>query len=183
VVDVALELDLATAAASDDVADTVHYGELAERLAAVIAGEPVNLIETLADRLLAVCLADAGSRRHGHRAQAAGADPARVRRRGRHAARRRRDPGVLSIGSNLGDRYAHLRRRSTARRERGVVSGVYETPPWGDTDQPPYLNAVVLGWIRGPTARLAGPGPRRRDAAGRVRDPAGGSGRARWTST
>lgn len=58
VVDVMLELNLAMAAESDDVADTVHYGELAERLVAVIGGEPVNLIETLADRLLAVALAD-----------------------------------------------------------------------------------------------------------------------------
>ncbi len=59
VVDVELELAVAKAAASDDVADTVHYGELAGRLAEVIAGEPVNLIETLAERLAAVCLADA----------------------------------------------------------------------------------------------------------------------------
>ena len=59
VVDVVLELGLAKAAASDDVADTVHYGELAGRLAETIAGEPVNLIETLAERLAAVCLADA----------------------------------------------------------------------------------------------------------------------------
>ena len=58
VVDVELELDLAKAAATDDVADTVHYGVLAGRLVEVIAGEPVNLIETLADRLAAVCLAD-----------------------------------------------------------------------------------------------------------------------------
>jgi dihydroneopterin aldolase len=58
VVDVVLELDLGRAAASDDVADTVHYGELAGKLVAVVTGEPVNLIETLADRLLAVCLAD-----------------------------------------------------------------------------------------------------------------------------
>ncbi|WP_433530201.1 dihydroneopterin aldolase [Micromonospora sp. CA-263727] len=58
VVDAVLELDLAPAARSDDVRDTVHYGELAERLVAVVTGEPVNLIETLADRLIEVCLAD-----------------------------------------------------------------------------------------------------------------------------
>jgi 7,8-dihydroneopterin aldolase/epimerase/oxygenase len=58
VVDVALELDLGSAASSDDLADTVHYGELAERLVAVIGGEPVNLIETLAQRLADVCLKD-----------------------------------------------------------------------------------------------------------------------------
>jgi dihydroneopterin aldolase len=58
VVDVLLELDLAPAAASDNVGDTVHYGELADALAEVIAGEPVDLIETLADRLITVCLGD-----------------------------------------------------------------------------------------------------------------------------
>lgn len=58
VVDAVLELDLRPAARSDDVRDTVHYGELAERLVEVITGEPVNLIETLADRLIEVCLAD-----------------------------------------------------------------------------------------------------------------------------
>ncbi|MGA8113457.1 MAG: dihydroneopterin aldolase [Actinocatenispora sp.] len=58
VVDVVLDVDLAPAAASDDVTDTVHYGELADRLAAIVAGEPVDLIETLADRLAAACLAD-----------------------------------------------------------------------------------------------------------------------------
>ena len=58
VVDAVLEISTVRAAASDDLADTVHYGELAEQLAAVVAGEPVNLLETLAGRLADVCLAD-----------------------------------------------------------------------------------------------------------------------------
>jgi len=58
-VDAVLELDLGPAAASDAVTDTVHYGELAERLVGVVTGEPVNLIETLAARLVEICLEDA----------------------------------------------------------------------------------------------------------------------------
>ena len=57
VVDAVLHLDLRPAGASDDLAQTVHYGELAERLASVVAGEPVDLLETLAARLADVCLA------------------------------------------------------------------------------------------------------------------------------
>lgn len=58
VVDVALTLDTSTAAVSDELSDTIHYGELAEALAAVVSGEPVNLLETLAARLADQCLAD-----------------------------------------------------------------------------------------------------------------------------
>ena len=58
VVDATLWLDSRPAAASDDLADTVDYGGLAERLATVVEGEPVNLIETLAARLCELCMAD-----------------------------------------------------------------------------------------------------------------------------
>lgn len=51
VADVVLELSLRRAAASDDVADTVHYGEVAERVAAVLSGEPADLVETVAQRI------------------------------------------------------------------------------------------------------------------------------------
>ncbi|WP_436525713.1 2-amino-4-hydroxy-6-hydroxymethyldihydropteridine diphosphokinase [Actinoplanes sp. HUAS TT8] len=52
---------------------------------------------------------------------------------------------VLSIGSNLGDRLGHLRAAVTLLGASvRTVSGVYETPPWGDADQPPYLNALIL---------------------------------------
>ncbi len=58
VVDALLMLDTREAAASDALADTVDYGALAQALAAVIEGEPVDLLETLAGRLVAVCLRD-----------------------------------------------------------------------------------------------------------------------------
>jgi len=51
VVDTTLYLQTSTAAASDDVADTVDYGELAERVVEIVEGDPVDLIETLAARL------------------------------------------------------------------------------------------------------------------------------------
>lgn len=58
VVDVRLGLDLRPAAAGDDLSRTVDYGTLATRLVAVVEGEPVDLIETLAERLAGVCLED-----------------------------------------------------------------------------------------------------------------------------
>ncbi|HEX3337206.1 MAG TPA: dihydroneopterin aldolase [Jatrophihabitans sp.] len=58
VVDAVLELSTVAAAASDALADTIDYGELAQRLAAVLSGPPVNLLETLAARLAETCFAD-----------------------------------------------------------------------------------------------------------------------------
>ncbi len=57
-VDAVLELDTAPAAADDDLALTVNYADLAQRLHRVLAGEPVDLLETLCQRLADVCLAD-----------------------------------------------------------------------------------------------------------------------------
>lgn len=62
IVDARLYVDTAAAAARDDVADTVHYGEVAERIAAIVAGEPVNLLETLAQRIADAVLTFAGVR-------------------------------------------------------------------------------------------------------------------------
>jgi dihydroneopterin aldolase len=56
-VDAVLELDTVAAAAGDDLEKTVNYAELAQKLYAVLTGEPVNLLETLAQRLADVCLA------------------------------------------------------------------------------------------------------------------------------
>ena len=51
VVDVTVWMDLSAAAASDDLADTLHYGELAQRAAAIVGGESCDLIETVSARI------------------------------------------------------------------------------------------------------------------------------------
>ncbi|MDN5751002.1 MAG: dihydroneopterin aldolase, partial [Pseudonocardia sp.] len=58
VVDVTVWMDLAPAAASDDLAATLHYGELAQRAAEVVGGEPCDLIETVAARIADDVLTD-----------------------------------------------------------------------------------------------------------------------------
>ncbi|GLJ62976.1 MULTISPECIES: dihydroneopterin aldolase [Microbacterium] len=62
-VDLRLHVDTARAAETDDIADTVHYGELAEKVVAIVEGEPVDLIETLAHRIADAVLED--ERVHG----------------------------------------------------------------------------------------------------------------------
>lgn len=58
-VDVVLGVDTRAAATSDALADTVDYGALAEGVVRVVEGEPVKLVETLAQRVADLCLADA----------------------------------------------------------------------------------------------------------------------------
>ncbi|VEG58103.1 2-amino-4-hydroxy-6-hydroxymethyldihydropteridinepyrophosphokinase [Mycolicibacterium aurum] len=79
---------------------------------------------------------------------------------------------VLSIGSNLGDRLANLQSVVDGLGSAvTAVSPVYETDAWGNVEQGPFLNAVVLaedpaldayGWLR-----LA---HHLENAAGRVRE-------------
>jgi 2-amino-4-hydroxy-6-hydroxymethyldihydropteridine diphosphokinase len=82
---------------------------------------------------------------------------------------------VLSLGANLGDREATLRAALTALADDGLVarSALYETPPWGPVEQPPYLNAIAV---------VSGP----RDAAGwlarahELEEAAGRTREVRW---
>ncbi len=57
VADVIVAVDTQRAAGSDDLADTVDYSQIVH---AVLAGDPVDLIDTLAERIAARCLAFAG---------------------------------------------------------------------------------------------------------------------------
>ncbi|NIJ05531.1 dihydroneopterin aldolase [Frigoribacterium faeni] len=56
VVDAVVHLDASGAAGDDDLEQTVHYGVLAEELVEAVERDPVDLVETLAERLAAVVL-------------------------------------------------------------------------------------------------------------------------------
>lgn len=56
VVDLTVYADLSAAAQSDDLEKTLHYGVLAERVTAAIERDPVDLIETLAERIATIVL-------------------------------------------------------------------------------------------------------------------------------
>ncbi|WP_181777604.1 dihydroneopterin aldolase [Amycolatopsis pittospori] len=58
VVDIVVWLDLGPAAASDDLTKTLHYGELAELAAGIVAGEPYDLIESVAGKIADEVLRD-----------------------------------------------------------------------------------------------------------------------------
>jgi dihydroneopterin aldolase len=55
-IDVTVHLSLREAATSDDLDDTVHYGVLAEKVVAAVESDPVDLIETVAERVATVAL-------------------------------------------------------------------------------------------------------------------------------
>jgi 2-amino-4-hydroxy-6-hydroxymethyldihydropteridine diphosphokinase len=79
---------------------------------------------------------------------------------------------VLSLGANLGNRAGTLRAALVALADEGLVarSTLYETPPWGPVEQPPYLNAVAI--VRGPrdAAGWLALAHELEQAAGRTRD-------------
>lgn len=78
---------------------------------------------------------------------------------------------VLSLGANLGDRRTALAAAVGALNPH-KVSDVYETPPWGDDDQPTYYNIACIATDvnKSPVDWLTAADECER-AAGRVRDP------------
>jgi dihydroneopterin aldolase len=58
VVDLVLGVDTRPAAASDDLVETVNYGTLVADVKAAVERDPVDLIETVAQRITDVCLLD-----------------------------------------------------------------------------------------------------------------------------
>lgn len=180
VVDVVLELDLEPAGSTDDLTETVHYGEVAELVVARIEGEPFDLIE----RLAAVIADDILDSEPGrlrleavtvtvHKPAAPVGVPfgdvlVRVRRE------RPLVPVVIAMGANLGDRVATLARARDALANHEVavvsVSDCVETDPVGGPEQPDFLNAVLLGQTRLSPTRLLKALHETEARSGRVRE-------------
>lgn len=77
---------------------------------------------------------------------------------------------VLSIGSNMDDRWALLRGvKEEFAGEIVAASPVFSTPPWGVTDQDEFLNAVLIVDVDQTPLELLRRGQRLEDAADRVR--------------
>lgn len=164
-IDAEVWVDTRAAAESDAISDTVHYGHLMRALYEVAMREPVDLLETLAERLAAVTFAFAGPqavRITVHKPQApvklrfddVAISILRYRPEGPQPAASRTPHArtVIALGSNLGDREANIRQ---AMDEIEALEGVwpaqrsslYETPALTthgvDADKPAYLNAVM----------------------------------------
>ena len=58
IIDLEMELDLALAGATDDIAATVNYADIFTEVKNIVEGEPVRLIETLAERIASKILLD-----------------------------------------------------------------------------------------------------------------------------
>lgn len=169
-VDVVLHTDTAPAAATDDLSLTTDYGVLAGTVADIVRGDPVDLIETLAERIALACLEPPGVHAVDvlvHKPQApipeTFADVVVAIRRERTVLLERSPqqdvPVVLALGSNLGDRLVTLRGAvrdlaATDGLELDTVSPVIQTDPVGGPEQPDYLNAVVLGRTTLPAIEL-----------------------------
>jgi len=153
-VDVMMAADLERAGRTDDLAATVNYAEVAADVVARITGPSFDLIERLAeviaDDVLRHDLVDAVEV-VVHKPEAPVGQPfidvqVRVERRNAAAV-------VIALGSNLGDRGQTL--AAAVKELRALpgltltgVSSIVETDPVGGIEQPPYLNAVVLGRCR-----------------------------------
>ncbi|MBR5348140.1 MAG: 2-amino-4-hydroxy-6-hydroxymethyldihydropteridine diphosphokinase [Lachnospiraceae bacterium] len=144
-----LYVPMERAAAKDDLKKTIHYGEATQKAVAFLQTNTYGLLETAAHRL-AIYLLDEFPLLKGVTVKLAkpGA-PVRFSfqslgvcvTRSRHIA-------YLSLGSNLGDRKAMLdagldRLKQNPEIRVKKVSEYINTPAWGYTEQPDFLNAAV----------------------------------------
>ena len=132
--DLVLELDLAEASRTDQLAHTVGYDQVVEVASAAFCARRYRLVEAAAGAVADAVLAALRrrSRRARHRAQAARADRRHLRRCRRldpaHAAGTMAE-ALLALGGNVGDVRAHARPRHRGALRRHAMSGSSRARP------------------------------------------------------
>jgi len=178
VLDVVVHLDLSVAGSSDALGATIHYGQLAAELVEAVERDPVDLIETVAERVALLVLGHRAARAVEvtvHKPEAPIAVPFQdvsvtIQRQWTRA--------VVALGANLGDREATLRLAVLALAADPAIrsltaSPIVQTPalkPAGvDEAAPAYLNAIVEFDTTLPPRALLAALARIEDAHGRTR--------------
>ncbi|MEM9036119.1 MAG: 2-amino-4-hydroxy-6-hydroxymethyldihydropteridine diphosphokinase [Actinomycetota bacterium] len=152
-IDLVLEVDARSAGRTDDLEQSVDYGVAIALAVKVIEQEETLLLERVATRIteeiLGLARVDAVEvvvrKLRPPVPEDIASTGVRIRRTRADLARAPRRPTVayVAIGSNLGDRRAHLRYAVRALPDVVAVSGVFETEPVGGPEQGPYLNMVA----------------------------------------
>lgn len=148
VVDVVLQLDLAPAGTTDDLALTINYAEVGADVVARIEGPSLDLIEALAEQIAGDALARPGV----HTVEVTVHKPAApvgvpFGDVAVTLVRRRAVPVVIALGANLGDAAGRL--DAAVDDLADDLDGVRRAPfvttdPVGGPEQPRFTNSVVL---------------------------------------
>lgn len=152
-IDVDMEVDLHDAGQSDDLTQTVHYGEVAIALANLARDTKYQLLERLAQHMTEVVLSFPLVRAVELRLtkleppipEQIGSTAVRLRRVRSDFSTSTPHKALLALGSNIGDRAAYLRFAIDRLGDRVTAqSQVFETDPVGGPEnQDAYLNMVV----------------------------------------
>lgn len=193
VIDVTLHTCVSRAAATDDIGDTIHYGELAEDVAHIVEDNTFDLIETLASRIAEHCLGLAEHvevvvHKPGAPIQRSFNDVSVTVVRSRDDAacdevaaadlvetENFETEAYLNLGANLGDPAKTLDQAVAAldRHPRITVlkrSSLYRTAPWGGVEQADFLNLGLIVGTSLPAQQLLAVAQGVEVACGRTRE-------------
>lgn len=161
-VDAALSLDLSAAGQTDQLHHTVDYSVMYTLVKELVEERQFNLIETLAEEIAAALLERSQVREVVVRVKKLRPPiPGDYDGFAVEIMRRKWVTAYIGMGSNLGDRARLMqdaRAMLAAMRDtrNWRFSSVYETSPWGKTDQPDFLNqAAVCETVLSPLDLLA----------------------------
>lgn len=172
VIDVTLHTSVERAAATDDLAETIHYGELAEDVAGIVENNTFDLIETLAERIADHCLSlcehvevvvhkpsapiqrtfdDVRIRVERSRTTASAGETVNPATSApdTDSAKDGGTEAYLNLGANIGDAADTLDQAVAALDRHPDItvtrrSSLFRTAPWGGVEQDDFLNLGVL---------------------------------------